>query len=92
LDFDWEYPCGDFKTLYTQFIQGLREAVHQALGDKFLLTTAVGAGKNTIDNCYEIGKLGQLLDLIHLMTYDFHCKIFLENEKKSLFGNLFSYL
>lgn len=46
------------------------------IGDEFLLTTAVGAGKYTIDNCYEIGRLGQILDLIHLMTYDYHSKYF----------------
>lgn len=49
-------------------------AVDQTIGAQFLLTTAVGAGKYTIDNCYEIGKLAQPLDLIHLMTYDYHSK------------------
>jgi chitinase len=83
-DFDWEYPCGDYKSLYTNFIVELRAIVHQTFGEQFLLTTAVGAGKNTIDNCYEIGKLGQVLDLIHLMTYDYHCKfVFYINKTKS---------
>ncbi|CAF1450820.1 unnamed protein product [Adineta ricciae] len=72
LDFDWEYPCGDYKSIYTDFIQELRTTVLGIFGKDFLLTTAVGAGKNTIDDCYEMGKLGQLLDLIHLMTYDYH--------------------
>ncbi|UJR09910.1 hypothetical protein I4U23_014132 [Adineta vaga] len=71
-DFDWEYPCGDFKSIYTEFIQELRLAVDRMFNTKFLIGTAVGAGKYTIDNCYEIGKLGLILDLIHLMTYDYH--------------------
>ena len=74
MDFDWEYPCGDYKSLFTQFILLLRVTVDQTIGPQFLLTTAVGAGKYTIDNCYEIGKLAQPLDLIHLMTYDYHSK------------------
>ncbi|CAF3827833.1 unnamed protein product [Rotaria sp. Silwood1] len=72
LDFDWEYPCGTYKSLYSQFIEELRIVIQKTFGDEFLLTTAVGAGKYTIDNCYEIERLGQLLDLIHLMTYDYH--------------------
>lgn len=77
MDFDWEYPCGDYKSLYTEFILQLRVAVDEAIGSQFLLTTAVGAGKYTIDNCYEITKLAMPLDLIHLMTYDYHSKFFL---------------
>lgn len=73
-DFDWEYPCGDYKPIYTQFIQSLRAAVKQVFGEEFLLTTAVGAGKDTLDDCYELDKLGQELDLIHLMTYDYHSR------------------
>ncbi|CAF1269058.1 unnamed protein product [Adineta steineri] len=71
-DFDWEYPCGEYKSIYTSFIEKLRIAVDEIFHNEFLLTTAVGAGKNTIDNCYEIEKLSQVLDLIHLMTYDYH--------------------
>ncbi|CAF4261218.1 unnamed protein product, partial [Rotaria magnacalcarata] len=72
LDFDWEYPCGAYKSLFSQFIEELRLGVRKIFGNEFLLTAAVGAGKNTIDDCYEIGRLGELLDLIHLMTYDYH--------------------
>ena len=63
--------------LYTKFIDELRLVVREIFGETFLLTTAVGAGKHTIDNCYEIEKLGQSLDLIHLMTYDYHSKTML---------------
>jgi GH18 family chitinase len=61
--------------LFTAFIRELRTAVQEEFGERFLLTTAVGAGKATIDNCYEITELAQSLDLIHLMTYDYHCKL-----------------
>ena len=37
-----------------------------------LLSAAVGAGKSTVDNAYDIPKLSQYLDFINVMTYDFH--------------------
>ena len=55
-------------------MQALRTTVSQVFGAAFLLTTAVGAGKSTLDDCYELDKLGQVLDLIHLMTYDYHSR------------------
>ncbi|CAF1663175.1 unnamed protein product, partial [Didymodactylos carnosus] len=74
LDFDWEYPCYEYKSYYTQFISELKANIKKNpdIRPSFLLTTAVGAGKGTIDDCYEITALGRLLDFIHLMTYDYH--------------------
>ena len=63
------------KVLFTAFVNELRLAVQQAFQTPFLLTAAVGAGKYALDTCYEIGKLGQALDLIHLMTYDYHSNV-----------------
>ena len=35
----------------------------------FLLSAAVGAGKNTIDLAYEIDEIHKYLDFVNLMTY-----------------------
>lgn len=37
-----------------------------------MLTAAVGVGMETMENAYEISKISKDLDLINLMTYDFH--------------------
>lgn len=37
-----------------------------------LLTSAIGAGYQTIDISYDIPALGQVLDLLNVMTYDYH--------------------
>ena len=39
---------------------------------RLLLTAAVAAGKPTFDKAYEVSKLGPLLDILNLMTYDLH--------------------
>jgi len=36
------------------------------------LTAAVAAGKGTIDTAYEIGALNNYLDILNIMTYDYH--------------------
>lgn len=38
----------------------------------FLLTAALGAGKDTIDIAYDMKGLSLYLDYIHLMCYDYH--------------------
>ena len=37
-----------------------------------LLSAAVSASKTIIDEAYDVETLGQYLDFINLMTYDFH--------------------
>ena len=37
-----------------------------------MLTAAVSAGRDTIEKAYEIKKLGKVLDILNLMTYDLH--------------------
>ena len=51
------------------FTQELRVAFQPY---NLLLTAAVGAGKETIENGYEIDQLAPHLDFINLMTYDLH--------------------
>ena len=37
-----------------------------------ILTAAVAAGKNTIDQAYDVPTMAETLDLINVMTYDYH--------------------
>ena len=38
----------------------------------FILTAAVSAGKPTIDKAYNIAEMNKYLDIVNIMTYDFH--------------------
>lgn len=61
---------------YITFLRVLREEFeHEASSTgnaRLLLTVAVGVGKATADESYDIAKMNQHLDLIALMTYDLH--------------------
>ena len=43
----------------------------------FLLSAAVGAGKQTIDGAYEINEIHKYLDFVNLMTYVILLKLLL---------------
>ena len=84
IDIDWEYPVGggqpyntvspndkrNFTLLMAEFRSQL-DALGAANGKRYLLTAAVGAGKDKIDNT-EPALYSQYMDWINLMTYDFH--------------------
>ncbi|TMS15944.1 Acidic mammalian chitinase [Larimichthys crocea] len=81
LDIDWEYPAnrgGSYqdKQYYSVFLEEMRAAFEneakQSNKARLLMSAAVSAGKDTIDSAYQIPKLGQSLDMINVMTYDFH--------------------
>lgn len=38
----------------------------------YILTAAVSAGKPTIDRAYNVPEMTKYLDIINVMTYDFH--------------------
>lgn len=77
IDLDWEYPVGgglsgnsnrpEDKQNYTLLLQLFREK----LGTGKLLTIAAPAGPSIIPNL-EWNKIGQYLDWVNLMSYDFH--------------------
>ena len=84
LDLDWEYPgrkdrggsVPEDKQRFTYLCQELLDAFKaeaaQTGKPRLLLTAAVAAGFDTIDVAYEVDKLGKLLDILNLMTYDLH--------------------
>ena len=82
VDIDWEYPSqiGDGnkfrpedKQNYTLFFKILRQGLDslgKVNGTHYLITTAVGASQQFIDNT-EMDKAQQYLDYVNIMSYDF---------------------
>lgn len=74
LDFDWEYPnqrggkAADKKN-FVLLLRGLKTAFRKA---GLLLTAAVGAAPHSASQSYNIPEVVKQLDLVNLMTYDFH--------------------
>ena len=68
IDFDYEFPCGIYKQLFTKMIEMTREKV----GNSLLITAAIGAPINLLEDCYEIEKISRYLDLIHIMCYNYN--------------------
>ena len=74
LDLDYEYPVDVEEVLtdregFTALVRELREAF---TGRGWELTAAVSASADKVDAGYEVPELSQLLDAIHLMSYDLH--------------------
>jgi chitinase len=75
LDIDWGYPSnrgGDKTVDKANFIALLTELKAAFEPHGFLLSSAVSPRKKTIDSDYDITKLNDLLDIINVMTYDYH--------------------
>lgn len=79
IDFDWEYPTSTAgglikaspydKANFTLLCQELRTAMDQINPD-LILSIAVANGAWAADTYYEVSKLNQYIDFLHLMSYD----------------------
>ncbi|XP_017864082.1 PREDICTED: probable chitinase 2 [Drosophila arizonae] len=74
LDLDWEYPTqrGGSPQDRENFV-----ALTKALREEFdnyglLLSSAIGAAKNVIDQAYDVRQISRYLDYLHIMCYDYH--------------------
>lgn len=68
-DIDWEYPS--VKTDFTALLRDFRTAFDNNV-PRLLLTIAGGANPAVVDASYEASVIGQYLDFLNIMTYDFH--------------------
>jgi chitinase len=83
IDLDWEYPGlkgynnphrPEDKQNFTALLKEFRHALDELgkeTGKRYLLTIAAGAFQNYLDHI-EMAKIHPYLDLVNLMTYDFH--------------------
>ncbi|CAB3241732.1 unnamed protein product [Arctia plantaginis] len=74
LDLDWEYPTKrDGKPADREnFVQLVKELSEAFEPHGYIITAALGAGKETMDSAYDLSKLSRYLDLLHIMCYDYH--------------------
>ncbi|XP_073906876.1 chitinase-3-like protein 2 [Castor canadensis] len=76
LDVSWIYPDRKDNTQFAMLIHELAEAFQKdsvkSTKERLLLTSGVSAGRQMIDNSYQIKKLADDLDFINLLSFDFH--------------------
>ncbi|KAM6217118.1 chitinase-3-like protein 2 [Rhynchocyon petersi] len=76
LDVSWIYPDVKDSTRFTELIHELAEGFQKdfikSKKERLLLTAGVSAGRQMIDNSYQIKKLAEDLDFINLLSFDFH--------------------
>ncbi|KAH8301895.1 hypothetical protein KR044_000452, partial [Drosophila immigrans] len=74
LDLDWEYPTqrGGSPRDREHFVTLCKELREEFDSHGLLLTSAIGAAKNVIDQAYDVRQLSRYLDFLHIMCYDYH--------------------
>ncbi|XP_050295131.1 acidic mammalian chitinase-like [Anthonomus grandis grandis] len=74
-DLDWEYPArrDSISTADKENFASLLKELHEAFNPLGLLVTAaVSALPSSVDISYDVPALSEYLDIINVMTYDFH--------------------
>lgn len=74
LDLDWEYPTqrGGNPSDRENFVALTKELREEFDNYGLLLTSAIGAAKNVIDQAYDVRQISRYLDYLHIMCYDYH--------------------
>ncbi|XP_006899351.1 PREDICTED: chitinase-3-like protein 2 [Elephantulus edwardii] len=76
LDVSWIYPDLKDNTHFTELIHELADAFQKdfvkSKTERLLLTAGVSAGRQMVDNSYQIKNLANELDFINLLSFDFH--------------------
>ncbi|XP_064539452.1 probable chitinase 2 [Drosophila montana] len=74
LDLDWEYPTqrGGTPQDRENFVALTKELREEFDNHGLLLTSAIGAAKNVIDQAYDVRQIARYLDFLHIMCYDYH--------------------
>ncbi|XP_063918544.1 acidic mammalian chitinase-like [Zophobas morio] len=82
LDVDWEYPRGGDIGTYIDLLSALKTAFEP---NGYLLTVAVNSIPGEVGG-YDIPKMSDILDVINVMTYDFHAPWGNTAENSPLYG------
>merc|ERR1711962_1850502 len=77
LDMDWEYPGGRSDSAGSpedkeNFAKLLREMRAKFNEHGLMITAAVSAGYQVIEQAYDVPTMSETLDFINVMTYDYH--------------------
>jgi chitinase len=84
LDVDWEYPGGGDIETYVELLSALKTAFEPK---GYLVTVAVNSIPGEVGG-YDIAAMSKVLDVINVMTYDFHAGWGPTAENSPLYGGV----